>query len=126
MPATNNDFPWMGHYGRYDYFERAIAEHSKVLGFEKEEEYLFAVALNDGRKLRVFICDCYSFDVADFEEVMAEVDAVDIIVINSNWCGYSNTAKSHSIKHKKGLFKYGEFLGAINYKKFWEYTPPEK
>ena len=126
MPAAMDNFPWMGHYGRYDFFERAVARHSRVSSVEKEEEYLFVVETFFGQKLRVFVCDCYSFDVADYDEVMETIEDFDVIVINSNWCGYSNAAKRVAIDQKKGLFKYGEFMGAINYRKFWEYTPPEK
>ncbi len=69
MPAHNNDFPWLSYYGHYRFFEERMAAHNKVSGIQQVDVGLYDLTRNNGSVIRVFICDCYSFGVAEYHEV---------------------------------------------------------
>ena len=71
--------------------------------------------------LRVFVCECYSFGAAEYVEVIANLGKVDVVLINSAWCGYTLDAKRACRNDKVGLFKIGDFMAALNKPKVWEY-----
>ena len=71
--------------------------------------------------IRVFICDCYSFGVAEYMEVLNQIGHVDAIIINSNWCGYSLDVKHYCMEYKVGVFNIGDFMAALNRPNFWTY-----
>lgn len=120
MPAHSETFPWPSYYGNYSFFENRIRTHSKVRSLSQIEKGLYEITLNDGRVLRVFICDCYSYDLAEYIETVENLGEVDAVIINSNWCGYTLDAKSHCIENQVGLFNISGFMSAINRERFWE------
>lgn len=126
MAAFNKNFPWLSHYGHYRFFESQLRLHSKISKFEKIQDGLYKIAIKGGRELKIFICECYSFGVAEYYEVVEKLGEVDAIVINSNWCGYSPDAKQHCRELSIGVFKIGEFMGAVNLQRFWEYIAPDE
>lgn len=127
MPAHQDSFPWMSYYGNYDFFEQRMHEHSKVNEVKKITPSLYDILLTDGRAIRTFVCDCYSFDVAEFIEVCRELGEVNAVVINSNWCGYSPNVKRHCMSQKVGVYDIRGFMAAINKTNYWEYlTEVEK
>lgn len=127
MPAHNKEFPWMSYYGNYKYFEDRMLSHSKVYNIRNIGDGFYDIKLIDIEKLRVFICECYSFGLAEYYESMEKLGELDAVIINSNWCGYSMEAKLHCREHKVGLFDISGFMAALNMKNFWEYlTKQEK
>lgn len=84
MPAANNDFPWMSYYKNYNSFKRKITFHDKVLSVVDVDAAngLFDIVQKD-RTLRIFICECYSFGVAEYEEALENLGNLDAIIINS-------------------------------------------
>src|SRR3546814_5256989 len=48
-----------------------------------------------GDVLRLFICECYAFGVADYIETTGKLGHLDLVIINSAWCGYSPDAKRY-------------------------------
>jgi len=122
MPACNEDFPWLPYYENYDYFEKIILTHSKVKALIPTTKVgMYRLELRDGRVLSIFICDCYSFGVAEYHECVEELGKLDAIIINSIWCGYTEEAKIYCRNNGIGLFSIKEFMGAINLQKFWMY-----
>ncbi len=121
MPAENSEFPWMSYYGHYKFFEDKMQSHNKVVGFQKIEESLYQINLDDERVVRVFICECYSFGLAEYYEAIEKLGKIQAVIINSNWCGYTAEAKRYCREHNVGLFNIGECMAAINTKNFWEY-----
>ena len=127
MPAHQDSFPWMSYYGNYDFFEQRMHEHSKVNEVKKITPSLYDILLTDGRAIRTFVCECYSFDVAEFIEVCHGLGEVNAVVINSNWCGYSPNVKRHCMSQKVGVYDIRGFMAAINKTNYWEYlTEVEK
>lgn len=127
MPAHNKAFPWMSYYGNYKFFEDRMRSHSKINDIRNTGEGLYEIDLVDGRKLRVFICECYSFGIAEYYVSVEKLGALDSVIINSNWCGYSMDAKLHCLEHGVGLFDISGLMAALNTRNFWEYlTKQEK
>lgn len=121
MPAHNSTFPWLTYYRHYTFFENRMREHSKVRGLQKINTGLYDVHLLDDRVLRVFICECYSFDDADYHETVENYGLVDAVVISSNWCSYDFEMKLARMQEEVGVFDLKGFMAAINRTKCWEY-----
>jgi hypothetical protein len=127
MTAYSNDFPWPSYYGHYDFFEHRMAEHSRVQSIMcSQQTGLYHLTKVDGKKVTIFICDCYSFGVAEYDESVTELGSLDAIIINSNWCGYTIAVKRHCRAQKIGIFTIGEFMAALSKPKLWEYLTPEQ
>ena len=127
MPAHEDNFPWMSYYRNYSFFEQRMREHSKVNVVRSVTPSLYQIELIGGRVIKTFICECYSFDVAEYMEVCEELGDIDAVVINSNWCGYSLDVKRHCMNKKVGVYDIRGFMAAINKQKYWEYlTEGEK
>ena len=128
MTAINTTFPWMSYYKNYNYFLNILRNHnkvSKIVELNKDKGY-FKLYLKDSRELKLFICECYCFSVAEYEEALSNLKEIDAVVINSSWCGYTSDVKDYCKAQKVGIFKISEFLGAINLKNFWNYIPPDE
>ncbi|WP_444924376.1 hypothetical protein ACJJH9_03860 [Microbulbifer sp. DLAB2-AF] len=121
MTAHNEEFPWMSYYRNYKFFEQRMHEHSKVDSLENIEPGLYSISLHSGSVLRVFICECYSFDVAEYIEACENYGSLDAVVISSNWCDYSLDVKRYCMSENVGIFDISGFMAAINRKKYWTY-----
>ena len=126
MSALNDDFPWTSHYGHYKFFEKRMDEHGQVLSCKEEASGIYTLTRKRGHPLRIFICECYSFGVAEYMEVVDKIGKIDVVIINSIWCGYTWEAKLHCRKLKVGLFMIGEFMAALNRDDYWNYLTDEQ
>lgn len=120
MPATNNDFPWKPYYD-YKSFLRTMTNHSKVSAINEIGSGRFDIKLNDGRTLKTFICECYSFGLAEYYETIENLGELDIIMVDSEWCHYSMEAKKHCWQNGVGLFKLKELMAALHKDDYWLY-----
>ncbi|MEX5537202.1 hypothetical protein ABFV54_18965 [Pseudomonas syringae] len=121
MAAQNKNFPWMSHYGEYKFFEERMRNHNKVSKLKNIQGGLYEILLKNGKTLKIFICECYSYGVAEYEETVQKLGPLDAIIINSNWCGYSSEAKSYCRERLVGLFDIRELMAALNLTRYWEY-----
>jgi hypothetical protein len=121
MSAHNNNFPWMSYYGNYNFFEQRMREHSKVKVIQKVNPSLYHIELVDGRIIKTFICECYSFDVAEYIESCKELGELNAVIINSNWCGYSLDVKRYCMNEQVGVYDIGGFMAALNMNNYWQY-----
>jgi len=121
MPAENAEFPWMSYYGHYKFFEDKMRSHKKVDSIKNTGEGLYEIKLTDERVLKVFICDCYSFSLADYYETIEHLGKIQCVIINSTWCKYTDEAKLHCREDGVGLFRLSDFMVALNQNKFWLY-----
>ncbi len=127
MPAYNKSFPWMSYYGNYRFFEKRMQSHDKVLNLENVGDGLYEIILIDGRTLKIFICECYSYGMAEYYESVEKLGHLDAVIINSIWCGYTMEAKFHCREQNVGLFDIGGFMAALNRTNYWDYlTEQEK
>jgi hypothetical protein len=91
-----------------------------------EHDGVYLLRLDDGRELRVFVCECYSFGVAEYHEVIEKLGKIDAVVISSAWCGYTQQAKEYAAEQQVGIFRVGELMGALMASKLWTYLSPEQ
>lgn len=89
MPAHSETFPWPSYYGHFDFFEKRMAAHSRVDHLQSLGNGLYDLTRSNGKTLKVFVCECYSFGVAEHLEATSKLGHLDAIIIASNWCGYS-------------------------------------
>ena len=103
------------------YFENIVKGHDKVKGlFELSEDY-YLVKRIKGKDIKVLVNNIYTLGLADYYEIANTYDAVDAIVIMSNWNGYTTQAKSIAKKENRAIMGFKEFLGALNYDNIIEY-----
>jgi hypothetical protein len=126
MPAENEHFPWLSYYGHYNFFEARVKAHNKVENLKKVETGLYSVRLMDGRLIKVFVCECYSFGVAEYYEAVGKLGHLDAVVINSNWCGYTSEVKLACRLEKVGVFNISGFMAAMNLHEYWNYMTEEE
>ena len=127
MPAHNDSFPWMSYYGNYRFFEDCMSTHSKVSNVRNTGDGLYDIGLKDGRTLTVFVCECYSYGIAEYQESVEKLGPLNAVVINSNWCGYSMDVKLSCQEREVGVFDIKGFMAALNRHDFWNYlTKDEK
>lgn len=101
-------------------------EHNNVNVVRNVTPSLYQIELMDGRVIRTFVCECYSFDVAEYMEVCQKLGEVDAVVISSNWCGYSPGVKRHCMNQGVGVYDIRGFMAAINKRNYWEYLTEEE
>lgn len=127
MAVRSETFPWISHYGHYNYFEGQMERHGKVTSLTPQGNGLYELTRTQGHTLRVFICECYAFGIAEYMEAVDQLGEINSVIINSAWCGYSPDAKRYCRDAHVGLFKIGEFMGALNRDDYWQYlTNAEK
>ncbi|SHN90357.1 hypothetical protein BHECKSOX_540 [Bathymodiolus heckerae thiotrophic gill symbiont] len=121
MPAHNEHFLWMSYYQNYNFFVQRMNKHSKVNSINSANPSLYNIELTNGKALKVFICECYAFDVAEYVEACENYDELDAVVISSNWCSYSLDVKRRCMSENVGVFDTSGFMAAINRNEFWTY-----
>jgi hypothetical protein len=121
MPEDKAVFPWPPYYGHFQFFEKRMRQHGCVRELKASGDGIYELTDKFGKTLRVFICECYSFGAAEYLETINAIGNVDVIVINSAWCGYTSEAKRLCRDDKVGLFKIGDFMAALNKPKLWTY-----
>ncbi len=121
MAARNETFPWTSHYGHYKYFEQQMVGHRKVTSLTPLGPGVYELTRAQRSTLRVFICECYAFGVAEYIDTIDQLGAIDAVIINSVWCGYTPDAKRHCRESNVGLFMIGEFMGALHRDDYWLY-----
>ncbi len=127
MAAQNKDYPWMSYYGHYEFFEKRMREHSKVSSIVKVSPSRYDITCSNGKIIQVFICECYSFDVAEYTEVCQKLGKLNAIIICSNWCGYTLNVKRQCMNEQVGVYDIGGFMAALNMDCYWQYlTEDEK
>lgn len=126
MPAENQNFPWMSYYKHYNFFEKCMTEHSRVLEVINDDVGVYMLKRDHGDTLKLFICECYSYGLAEFLETSDRVDAINAVIINSNWCGYTDEAKLYCRERHIGLFDIREFMAALNLPEHWLYLTDEQ
>ena len=70
----------------------------------------------------------YVVGLADVYEILSGDDQLNAIVTMSGWNGYTTEAKKQCKEVGVGLFKFGEFLGAVYYggSEYLDYIPPDE
>ncbi|QIE57559.1 hypothetical protein G5B40_20170 [Pikeienuella piscinae] len=119
MEGLREGFPWPSHYGHYNFFETQMAKHGRVTSLTPQGGGVYELTRTQGDTLRVFICECYAFGVAAYMETVDQLGEVDVVIINSAWCGYTPDAKRYCRDASVGLFKIAGFMAALHRDDYW-------
>lgn len=98
-----------------------MRSHNCVTTLKNIGSGLYELVMKSGETFRVFICECYSFGIAEYMEAVEHLRELDVVIINSSWCGYTLAVKRHCRDHKIGLFTVGDFMSALHRDNFWNY-----
>lgn len=127
MSAHSEGFPWPSYYGHFNFFEQRMDAHSQIVEVKSLGQGSYELTNRFGKVLKVFICECYSFGVAEYLETKQTFERLDVIIINSAWCGYTMDAKRSAREAKIGLYKIGDFMAALNKVDVWSHlNEPEQ
>jgi len=110
MPAKNEDFPWKPHYGHFNFFEERMRQHRSIKRLNSLRDGLYEIEKMNGDTLRIFICECYSYGVAEYIETKDIHGEIDDVVINSLWCEYTMEAKHFCFDESALMKRWGSSL----------------
>lgn len=114
MAAYSDTFPWLSYYGQYNFFEDRMKEHSNIKAINKISPSLFKIILHNDINIKVFVCECYSYGVAEYYETVENLGNIDIIIINSLWCDYTSDVRYQCYLKGVGVFNIKGFMAALN------------
>jgi len=104
---------------RYDtvavYVNEFLSQHTSIASMEPVSRGVFITECNDGRRLRVFVTNTYFFTDYTYEKILIEDPNINVIICSNPYSQYTDSAKRRCAEDNIGLFKLGEFMGALNY-----------
>ena len=126
MGANSSDFPWPSYYGEHAFLKKVMWGNNKVTDIIEVEKAVYDIERSYGDTIRIFVCECYSFGAAEYEEAMTNLKDINAIIIDSNWCNYTGDAKIMAYSDGVGLFKIVEFMHQARLRNYLEPTEDEK
>lgn len=105
---------------------RSLSRHSAVCDYKEVSTQLYEIARTGKSSVTLYVTNVYTVGMADVQEIIEEHPSVTCIVTVSAWNGYTGQAKEYAKSIGVGLFKYKEWMGALNYDgdKFLDYIAP--
>ena len=107
------------------YFHERMNDHTKVSShtvIPSDEYYLFRISRRKYGILTVLYTDAYEFSDAD---ILLMPPGTDYIVIVPH-ASYDTEIRRHLASKRVGIGDIRKFMGAINYRRPWEYLTPEE
>src|SRR5258708_7989495 len=111
------------------FFERGVRDHSRVEELVDLGNQTYRVIRGDPlAPIDVYLTNYYILGEAQLDEILSEAPQVDAVVTISGYNSYSKQAKEMGRARSVGVFKYGEFMGALNYEGtvFVDYISPDR
>lgn len=103
-------------------FVNALEGHGKVdVAKRRPQSYLLDLEMSGGNTMTVFVTNIYVVGEADVRLILAQHPDANCVVTLSSWNMVSSDAARYGREREVGVFKWGEFFGAINYRKYWLY-----
>ena len=99
-----------------EYFLQRMRDHHRIRKVESISANRHDLTTDDGRLVKVFLTDTYTFSESDYAELRAEYPEVDCIVSASSWNHFTPEAERAARTDKIGAFSIGEFMGAVHFK----------
>lgn len=115
-----------------DFFASRMNEHDKVISWmpiPSEDEYLFRITRRTGNSrnnIIVHLTDAYRYSLAEFYARPSELKAGSFVVIGMPHADAYDDVIDEARKGRIGVGHIGKFMGALNYRRMWEYWSPEE
>jgi hypothetical protein len=120
MPAGQEDKP---AFTQLQFFRDTVKNHDKVAVCQEIDDQIHALhRTGDLGEIVVYLTNLYTVGYADVLEITSKCRNVNCIVTMSGWNGYTSDAKRYATENHIGLFKFDEFMGALNFKQIWKYV----
>jgi hypothetical protein len=104
---------WDVSYPTILFLEKILTSHKIVESFEREQDILFRVRRKKLSPVNILLVGCYVIGVADVIRAKTEFPDLTCMVANGNWCGYTQEAKSHGLRHGVGVFIVSDVPGLL-------------
>lgn len=95
------------------YFEQNLRRHSNIDYYEKMEDFVYNLVLENGSEYLVWLTNKYAVSINDVVEKIDE--GFNALVTISMWNSYTSEAKRYALENQFGLFTFREFMGALNF-----------
>lgn len=116
-----------------DFFTSRMDDHDKVISWTviaDDHEYLFRIRrkiFGSENDVLVHLTDVYNYGLADFYARPGQLGSGSYVVIGMPHASADLEVIEYAKTHQIGVGHIGKFMGALNYRKIWEYmTADEK
>ncbi|MFI8094043.1 hypothetical protein ACIF9R_38065 [Streptomyces sp. NPDC086080] len=105
---------------------RSLARHNAVSDYKEVSAQVYEIFRTRKSTVTLYVTNVYTVGVADVQEIIEEHPSVTCILTVSAWNGYTGQAKEYAKSIGVSLFKYKEWMGALNYDgdAFLDYIAP--
>ncbi len=115
-----------------EFFANRMNEHDRVISWQvipSDEEFLFQITRRVGssnQSLVVHLTDSYRYGLAEFYARPRQLRRGAFVVIGMPHADASEEVIEEAKNSQIGIGHIGKFMGALNYRKVWEYITPEE
>src|SRR4051794_6967335 len=95
------------------FFLEMMGDHERVRSVKTLSPNRHDVTLTDGRVVRVFLTDKYTFSESDYAPLRSQHSEVTCIVSASSWNHFTPQARAVAHADDVATFSVGDFMGAI-------------
>jgi hypothetical protein len=113
-------------YSTKTFLEQRLRSHGAVASFKEISHTTYDITRKKGATVRVRLVGRYLFSEADYHDIRTEDPSVNCILTASPWNRFVDGLREHAKGDKIGMFRMGEFLGALNLERLWEYAKKSK
>ncbi|MDQ0775584.1 hypothetical protein QF026_004050 [Streptomyces aurantiacus] len=109
-----------------DAVRRCLSRHGAVRDRKEITPQLYEISRIGKSAVTLFVTNVYTVGVADVQEIAEEHPSVTCILTVSAWNSYTRQAKEYARSINIGLFRFYEWMGALNYDRdeFLDYIAP--
>lgn len=109
-----------------DVVRRYLGRHSAVRDYKEITPQLYEISRIRKSVVTLFVTNVYTVGVADVQEIIEDYPSVTCILTVSAWNSYTGRAKEYARSINIGLFRFYEWMGALNYDgdEFLDYVAP--
>ncbi|MEU2757810.1 hypothetical protein OHA63_19080 [Streptomyces anulatus] len=104
----------------------ALGVNNAVSDYTEVAPHVYKIFRTGKTDVVVYVTNIYTVGVADVQEILEEHPSVTCILTVSAWNHYTGQAKDYAKSISVGLFKFYEWMGALNYDghAFLDYIAP--
>lgn len=106
------------------FFENHVSDHNRVNRLERISDYYYKIRRYGMPDVKVLVTNYYVLGQDELDDLLSEYPDADCIITMSGWNRYTSQAYNYGQRHCVGVFKFGEFLGALNNERPYQYTRP--
>ncbi|MEF9884414.1 hypothetical protein [Streptomyces sp. P9-A4] len=105
---------------------KALHRHSAVHEYREVTPQVYEISRTGKSTVTLHVTNVYTVGLADVQEIADENPSITCILTVSSWNSYTKQAKEYAKSVGIGLFRFHEWMGALNYDgdEFLDYIAP--